>query len=599
MSATNPKNRNRETTPWFSLLLGVALLAFIAQFLGFWSQLEQPLGNSLYSAANLLLNSEFIKPEEMNLRTGFIIIGQILGYIAFYGILLRLGWVLLGDNLRAAHVKWRYSDHIIVCSLNGQGQAFISNLRNSDRKQQIVVLLDHIESEQENWCQQQGVMLLYGDATCANDLRAAAATSAKAVIACGASTDINLQIAKAAQEVMEERPANTPALDLYLAVSDSMLTDGLGNENYRHFLQPSERLNPCAYNADTLLARWYFNQYPPHTWADQHGQQQVHLVFAGFSPLVEALICQYAKISPYKDFAPPVFTLLGEGAEQQRQLLVARYPVFANGRTGAEQVIGGLYALECNTIFKLDETKLAQVAALTGANVPVTAVLCCGSDDEANFRRAMSLHQQTLLFNCWQVPFYVRLGQSEGIHALLDSANKDTTTPLIPFGMAEQIFDLARLAQMERNARAVHEAYRQSMLQADPGTAMSADSMKPWEQLAETYRAANRRSGDHLPVKLASIGIPFKPGKPLVLDASIRLDEPAERRELLSRLEHRSWRHERLVNGWRYGETRNNPERLHPSIVLWEDLSESERKKDLNQIESVRKVLASDNKISI
>jgi hypothetical protein len=305
-------------------------------------------------------------------------------------------------------------------------------------------------------------------------------------------------------------------------------------------------------------------------------------VFAGFSPLVEALMCQYAKISPYKDFAPPVFTLLGPDAEQQRQALVARYPVFANGRTGAEQVIGGLYAMECDEHFELGEEQFVQVSHPEGKAVPPTAVLFCGAGDELNLRRAMNLHQQSVRFRCWPVPFHVYQKRSAG------------TQPgdgLIPFGMAEQVFDLERLAAVERNARAVHEAYRQTMLAADPGVAASSDSLKPWEQLSETYRAANRRAGDHFSVKLASIGYPVEPGKPLVLDDAIRLDEPPERREWLSRLEHRSWRYERLLNGWRYGKVRDNQRLLHPSMVLWEELSASERQKDVSQMESVRQVL--------
>ncbi len=588
------KRRNRETTPWFSLLLVIAAIAFVLMFLGF-SQMGQSVGISLYSAANLLLNNEFISPEDMGKRTGLIIAGQTFGYIAFYGILLRLAWVLLGDNLQAWKVRHFYKNHIIVYSLNEQGQAFITNLRNSDPEQRVVVLLSQIEDEHEAWCRQHDVTLLYGNATQTADLQACAIQKASALIACDHSTDTNLQIASAVQSTLTERSADSKPLDLYVALSDSALTAGLGNENYRHFLQPSEKLSPFAYNADNLLARWYFNQYPPHTWADQHGQKQVHLVFAGFSPLVEALICQYAKISPYKDFAPPVFTLLGEDAEKYREMLVSRYPVFANGRTGAEQVLGGLYAVECDDTFKLTDAQLEQIATPEeGVSAPVTAALFCASEDDWNFRQAMSLHQQTLLFDRWQAPFYVRLENGKGFYSLLDSAiSTDPADQLIPFGMAEQVFDLDRLAQVERNARAVHEAYRASMLKADPSTAMSNDSMKPWEQLAETYRAANRRSGDHMPVKLASIGIHIELGKPLQMNG-IRLDEPEERREILSRLEHRSWRYERLVNGWRYGEKRNNRQRLHPSIVLWHDLSESERKKDVSQLKSVTEQLLMD-----
>lgn len=474
----------------------------------------------------------------------------------------------------ANHKKARYQGHVIVCSLNRQGRAFIINLRNSDRERQIVALIRQPGEGHTAFCQQHAVTLIAGDARQAAGLRSVAAQQAGTLIACSHSVATNLQIAGAVQEILAERPADAGQLDLYVAVSETVLQEGQGNDSFRHLLQPGKQLNPYVYNEETLLARWYFNQYPPHIRADRHGQQQVHLVFAGFSPLVEALICQYSKISPYKEFAPPVFTLLGADAEQQRQKLVERYPVFANGRTGGEQVIGGLYALECDDSCWFNTRQ--------SGSVPVTAVLCCNNNDDWNIRCALNLRAQMPQET---IPFYVYAGHSAGEQV-------DDVSGLIPFGMAEQIFDLGSLATVERNARAVHEAYRQQMLATDPSAAV-AEGLKPWEQLAETYRAANRRAGDHMPVKLASIGYLLEPGKPLLLDDSIVLDEPPSRRELLSRLEHRSWRYERLLNGWRYGAVRDNQQRLHPSIVLWGDLSESERQKDVAQMENVRRVLAS------
>lgn len=579
---------NRKKIPWLPLLIGATFFAFLFQLLGFWIQLEQPFGKALYSAANLLLNSEFIKPEEMALRTSFIVVGQVLGYVAFYGLLLRIAWVVLGDNLRVFYVRWFCHSHIVVCDLNEAGKAFVRNAYKNNPMQRIVVLLDYRNDEDAFWCQRYGAILLQGDATRKDDLQMAAVSKAKAVVACRVSTDMNLQIAKAVQEISATRSCKVSPVDVYLEMGDTMLSKGLGNENYRHFLQPDEHFNPCFYNVDNLLARWYFNHYPPHTQAEQHGETQVHLVFFGFSPLVETLICQYAKISPYKHFLPPVFTLLGENAAIYKDALVSRYPVFANGRHGAEQVIAGLHSVECSSLSNLNETTLAEITAFC----PVTAILFCDKEDDVNFCRAITLHEQVTQIDSWEIPFYVRLQQSEGIYALLDSANqvgKDSL--LIPFGMVTQLFNIGYLEQVENNARTVHEAYRKNRLKDKPGVAVSEDSMKPWGQLAETYRAANRRAGDHLPVKLASIDVKVEPDKPLTVDAAIRFDEPTDRCELLSRLEHRSWRYERLINGWRYGEMRNNRQRLHPSLVLWADLSASEKLKDVEQLESIRQIL--------
>ncbi|EIJ35246.1 RyR domain-containing protein [Thiothrix nivea] len=463
--------------------------------------------------------------------------------------------------------------HIIVCSLNRQGRAFIANLRRQDPQQPIVALLREAETQHANFCEQQRVSLVSGDVRSASSLREAGLARAKAIIACSYSTATNLQTATAVRQILGERADNAGQLNLYLALSATALREGLESASFRQLLHPDSRLNPYVYSEETLLARWYFNQYPPHSWADRYGQQQVHLVLAGSSPLVEALVCQYAKISPYKAFAPPIFTLLGVDAEQQRQVLVARYPALANGLTGAEQVIAGLYAVECDEACQLPEGELEGAA-------PVTAVLCCSHDDDWNARCALRLRESL----GGAAPFYVYEG-----HGSTDQV--EDLDGLVPFGMPEQVFDLEQLAAVERNARAVHDAYRQQMQVADPQAAATAEGLQPWEQLPETYRAANRRAGDHMPVKLASIGYPLEAGKPLTPSDSIVLDEPPARRELLSRLEHRSWRYERLLNGWCYGAVRDNQQRLHPSIVLWEDLPESERQKDVEQMKNVLRVL--------
>ena len=585
MSVTSGKNRSRQTNHWFFWLFGAAILAFILLLVGFWQHYPS-LQEVLYASANLLLNSEFIKPDEMSLRNGWIKGGQFFGYITFYGLLLRLTYLAFGEPLRRMYIRRFYRQHVIVCSLNEQGQAFISNLRQTHNKTNIVVLISESDADQVLWCQHQGVALLQGDARFAADLQSVGVCRAAILIACSHSAEVNLNIAYTVQQTLTARRSRKP-LKLYMALSDNLLSHGLGNESYQHFLQPCDRLNPYLYNAEMLVTRDYFNQYPPHTWADWYGQKQVHLVFAGFSPLVEALICQYARISPYKDFAPPIFTLLGTDAEQYRAQLLARYPALGDDRTGAEQVIGGLHAFYCDDGFMLNDGQLQAVATLA----PVTAVLFCAAEDDFNFSRGMALHQQTLLCNRWHVPFYLHICRNEGMQALLTSAiSKYPARQLIPFGMAEQVFDLDKLAEVERNAEFVHEFYRTPHSEGrDPATL--EDRFKAWDALPETYRSANRRAGDHIVVKLASINCHVKPGKSLILDDSITLTQPAEREEFLSRLEHRSWRYERLLAGWRYGKPRHDVRRIHPSIQLWDELPDDEKYKDVRQIESVRQAL--------
>ncbi len=101
--------------------------------------------------------------------------------------------------------------------------------------------------------------------------------------------------------------------------------------------------------------------------------------------------------------------------------------------------------------------------------------------------------------------------------------------------------------------------------------------MQPWEKLREDLKESNRRQADQIPEKLAAVGYAVRPlgdAKPAIHGFS------AEEVEILSRMEHDRWMAEKLKNGWKFGPQRDDNLKLHPSLVLWEDLPESEKDKD-------------------
>jgi hypothetical protein len=52
--------------------------------------------------------------------------------------------------------------------------------------------------------------------------------------------------------------------------------------------------------------------------------------------------------------------------------------------------------------------------------------------------------------------------------------------------------------------------------------------------------------------------------------------------EVLARNTHEVWARQRIADGWRYGAARDDRRREHPSLVPYDELSESEKKYDLN-----------------
>lgn len=70
--------------------------------------------------------------------------------------------------------------------------------------------------------------------------------------------------------------------------------------------------------------------------------------------------------------------------------------------------------------------------------------------------------------------------------------------------------------------------------------------------------------------------------KPNPIDTSdISLDKSiVELSEQLAKNTHEVWADGRIKDGWRYGEERNDAQKLHPCLVEYEKLSETEKDYD-------------------
>lgn len=61
-------------------------------------------------------------------------------------------------------------------------------------------------------------------------------------------------------------------------------------------------------------------------------------------------------------------------------------------------------------------------------------------------------------------------------------------------------------------------------------------------------------------------------------------DDLLESSQLLAKNNHEVWARQRISDGWRYGPARNDERKEHPSLVPYEELSESEKQYDLNTV---------------
>lgn len=78
------------------------------------------------------------------------------------------------------------------------------------------------------------------------------------------------------------------------------------------------------------------------------------------------------------------------------------------------------------------------------------------------------------------------------------------------------------------------------------------------------------------------------PYRPQPIDTShLTLDDYQHLIEPLARNAHDVWARMRMQNGWTYGPVRDDARRLHPCLVRFEDMSESDRAFDRAMIAEI------------
>ena len=133
-----------------------------------------------------------------------------------------------------------------------------------------------------------------------------------------------------------------------------------------------------------------------------------------------------------------------------------------------------------------------------------------------------------------------------------------------------------RTLAMEELARAAHGLYCDEQALAGR-TRAENPLLRPWDELSEDLRDANRAQVADIPNKLYFLGYELAPGSGL---APSQLVLQPDQLESLSRREHERWVAERLRQGWSAGPARDDARKRHPVLVPWEALSDEERRKD-------------------
>ncbi len=137
---------------------------------------------------------------------------------------------------------------------------------------------------------------------------------------------------------------------------------------------------------------------------------------------------------------------------------------------------------------------------------------------------------------------------------------------------------------LEEMARAFHTNYVAGSSSRLP------DNMKPWGKLKETFRKANLEQARYAVAMLEACGFRVRAAeKPTIFDHNQFTPTEVER---MAEMEHGRWNIERLRDGWRYGQPRDDARKIHDCIVPWNKLPDNIKPYDREAVRAFPEILA-------
>jgi voltage-gated potassium channel Kch len=214
----------------------------------------------------------------------------------------------------------------------------------------------------------------------------------------------------------------------------------------------------------------------------------------------------------------------------------------------------------------------------------VVAFVCDAPDDATALARGSRLARE---LGGGQVLVAVRRMRSG--EALREAGLAAGPLRLIATGPAQLAGEMLERSDIEIIARARHEDYVRREL-ARGITPQENASLVDWEHLPRALRESNRRFAESLGALIGTLGAEIRP-LAHAPDGDLAIDEPFLER--LARAEHGRWVSSLEADGWRLTTGEKDPAaKLHPLLIPWEQLSDSERAKDRDVLRSLPLMLA-------
>ncbi len=478
--------------------------------------------------------------------------------------------------------------HIVIAGDNPAALSLAQDCRKAHDA--VILIAEDISEETALDLRRKGVIVFEGEATHVETLRSARAHFASHVVAFEPDDTANLQIEAAVRRLLGGARRRPPIgvhvathSPLLLKEAREMRSSQMRRDGKDHF----NSIDPKPFSLEELAARGLLQKQAQALLSVAAAQnlERVHLVMFGFDEAAEAVAGYLLKTMWSARFQAPRITVLTPDPERAENRFRARHrEAFAHPELWLADVVFRSFDWDAASI---SHELLDQVEAERGK--PAGAVVSTGSDP-GNIHLGLALKRACNHRQRWPIPIFMKeVSQSEFSK---EYAHGDDTPDvfdayLLAFGGQEETATRRNIIEgaLDRGAAIAHMRYSAELAKKDAMSLRELQAaMRDWDDVLETYRAANRAVSDSALVKLWDAG--WRPA-----DKKERGETaptiPAEMQEPMARREHDRWMAERLMSGWRptgSGEARDNELMSHDKLVGWDALSTDDRNNDVVQV---------------
>lgn len=468
-------------------------------------------------------------------------------------------------------------NQVLVVGINQKGKALLDDLKRSHKLTGVAIEIN-AEHCNAGTLRRDGHLVVFGDGAQRMVLQDAGIRTARFMICFLDEEQTTINVVQALHQITEKHPGKYQ-VRCFLHIGNAKVSSMLQQSDYFED-EKQKGIDLRFFNHHQMIARQFFSRFPyEYAQAMRDPAAIFRLVVFGTGDTAKALLVQALQVMHTTSPTSPEIIVCGTEAALAGRQLAAEYP-------GAAMVASIRY-VEFDGAF---DHILNEFVIDTPADM-IPVVIAAFDQDSANLKMSLEMLHATpgASFRVFALNYH-----NDGLNALLKS-RQNRLNRLTFFGSLESVCQIELITQekLDTVARAIHDDYLQQ-LRPQAGQVSESEAYKQsWDTLNEQARDANRAQADHIPYKLAMCGkLPLtdKKGTAGAGAVSFTSDEV----EMLARVEHTRWLAQRYLAGWRYGVHRDDRRRLHPCMVDWATLPESERQKDRDVILRIPQLVGQD-----